>query len=334
MKLRTLSVAGVLLAAPIAVLADVKVNDNLTISGYIAGAYTSYSPSPGTSFDSVFDASKAPPGAGDANAIDLTFTGNFKPVTVVVSVFDFPNTSVGTTILDAYATYDAGGGLSITGGKFLSYLGYESFYPTLMSQISYANGDFLGAIPAYHTGLRADYTSGNVTFGGAVLDSVYSPYGYDRGDGELKHNAGFEGYVTDKIGDLTLWAGFAYDSKGFFEPHSVLTLDFWGQYQITKDIAAAAEYQHKDGGDGAKGYNWLTFLNANSGKWTTTLRISGEKMDDDPISLGKGFTKYTVCPGYNFTDHLLVRAEISYYDYSNYSANSATFWGIQAIVKF
>jgi hypothetical protein len=182
--------------------------------------------------------------------------------------------------------------------------------------------------------VRLDYTSGNTSYGIAGLDSVYSPYGYDRGDGELKHNAGFEGYVSQKVGDLTLWGGVAYDTKGFFETHSVLTLDFWGSYQINKDIAAAAEYQHKDGGIGAKGYNWLTFLSVNSGKWTTAFRISGEKMADDAVSAGKGFTKFTVCPGYNFTDHLLVRAEFSYYDYTDYTANSATFWGVQAIFKF
>jgi hypothetical protein len=334
MNMRMKIAAAATLAASLSAFADVKLNDNLSFSGYIAGAYTNYSPSPGTSFDSLFDASKAPPGAGDANAIDLTFTGTYKPVTAVVSAFEFPNTGVGVTLLDAYVTYDAGGGFSVTGGKFLSYLGYESFYPTLMSQISYANGDFLAAIPAYHSGLRLDYAGSSASYGVAILDSVYSPYGYDRGDGELKHNAGFEGYVSDKVGNLTLWAGFGYDTEGFFEPHSVLTLDFWGSYQVTKDVTVAAEYQHKDGGVGAKGYNWLTFVSLNKDKWTTAFRISGEKMDDDIVSAGKGFTKFTVCPGYNFTDHLLVRAEFSYYDYTDYSADSATFWGVQAIFKF
>jgi hypothetical protein len=311
--------------------ADVKLNDNLTVSGYAAGAYTTFSPQPGTSSDSVFDASKAPPGAGDANAVDLTFTANYKPVTAVISLFDFPGTALGVNILDAYVTYDAGGGVTVTGGKFLSYLGYESFYPTLMSQISYANGDFLGAIPGYHSGLKLDYTAGNTGAGFAVLDSVYSPYGYNRGDGELKHNAGFEGYLTQKVGDVTLWAGFAYDTKGNFEVHSVLTLDFWLSYQLNKATSFAAEYQNKDGGLGAKGYNWLAFLGYNfADKVSSAFRISGEKMSDG----GPGFTKYTVCPAYALTDHFTVRAELSYYDYKDYTANHATFFGVQALFKF
>ena len=332
-----LPAVGLALVASLPVLADVKINDNLTVSGYVAGAYTSFSPSPGVSSDSLFDAAKAPPGAGDANAIDLTFTATFKPVTAVVSLFEFPSSAgnaVGLNVLDAYVVYDAGDGLTITGGKFLSYLGYESFYPTLMSQISYANGDFLGAIPAYHTGVKFDYTSGNTGLGMALLDSIYSPYGYNRGDGEFRHNAGFEAYLQQKVGDLTLWGGVAYDTKGqaaLNQLNKVITLDFWTSYQINKATAVAAEYQHKDGGLGAKGHNWLGFFSYNfTDKFSTVLRVSGEKMD----SGGPGFTKYTVGPAYAVTDHLTVRAEYSYYDYTNYSSKKAHFFGVQGIFKF
>jgi hypothetical protein len=329
---KLLSLVGVATAfATVSAYADIKLNDNLTLSGYAVGAYTYFSPNPGTSSDSLFDASKAPPGAGDANAIDLTVTATYKPVTGVISFFDFPNTAVGLNVLDAYVTYDAGGGVTVTGGKFLSYLGYESFYPTQMSQISYANGDFLGAIPAYHTGLKFDYSVDNTGAGFAVLDSVFSPYGYNRGDGELKRNAGFEGYVTQKAGDLTVWGGFGYDTKGNFQPHSVLTLDLWLSYQINKATTVAAEYQHKDGGLGAKGYNWLTFASYSfTDKVSSAFRISGEKLSDG----GPGFMKYTVCPAYALTDHLTVRAEVSYYSYKDYYANHATFFGVQALFKF
>ena len=101
-----------------------------------------------TSVDSLFDASKPIPGGGDSNQVLTKFTLNFKPVTGVISFNYFPNISSSEfTVLDAYATYDAGNGVTVTAGKFLSYKGYESFYAGSMDQISYANGDFLGAIP-------------------------------------------------------------------------------------------------------------------------------------------------------------------------------------------
>src|SRR5262249_34726981 len=147
----------------------------------------------------------------------LGTTVNFKPVTGVASVLYTPTSTPGAsevTLLDAYVTYDAGGGVTVTGGKFLSYLGYESFYPIYMDQITYANGQFLAPIPGYHSGLRLDYSDSANAAGIAVVDSVYSPFGATRGDGELKHNAGLEAFYSYKgIKDVTLWAGIAYDSK-------------------------------------------------------------------------------------------------------------------------
>ena len=194
--------------------ADIKLNDSLTISGYAAGAYMNYKASVATSVDSLFDASKPIPGGGDSNDVLTKFTYTTKPVTSVISLNYFPNlASSEFTVLDAYAAYDAGGGITVTGGKFLSYMGYESFYPANMDQVSYANGDFLAPIPGYHTAVMIDYADKVQGVGIAVLDSVYSPFGGTRGNGELKHNAGLQAYYTHTgITNLTLWAGLAYDS--------------------------------------------------------------------------------------------------------------------------
>ncbi len=326
--------AGALLALTAASQADVKLNDNITFSGYAAGAYMNYKADGAPSVDSLFDASKPIPGGGDSNDVLTKFTLNFKPVTGVISMNYFPNVGGSSefTLLDAYAVYDAGDGLTVTAGKFLSYMGYESFYPANMDQISYADGDFLAPIPGYHSGVKVDYADKIQGVGFAFVDSAYSPYGGTRGDGELKHNAGLEGYYTyTGVSNLTLWAGFCYDTKGGFQPHNVLTLDFWASYQATKDLRLAAEYVSKDGGTGNKGYNWIAFANyASSDKVSTTFRVSGEEMSNG----GPKFTKYTICPQYALTANLSVRAEYSYYEYSNYWTKNATFYGVQTILKW
>ncbi len=321
MNMRTKTAALAFLAVSVSALADVKLNDNVSINGYAVGSYQLTSPSPGASSDTF---------QVDTGLLGAAFT--FKPVTGAVSVLYTPNVPNEVTLLDANVTYDAGNGVSFTGGKFLSYLGYESFYPINMDQITYANGQFLAPIPGYHSGLRLDYSDAANSAGIAILDSVYSPFNATKGDGELKNNQGYEAFYSYKgIKDVVLWAGVAYDTKGGFETHNVLTLDFWASYQIDKSLRVAAEYVNKDGGVGAKGYNWLTFLDYSvSDKASTAFRISGETMSNG----GPSFTKYTVCPGYALTANLTIRAEYSYTKYSKFTTNNASFFGVQAVFKF
>src|SRR6185369_9628725 len=120
--------------------ADVKVNEMLTVSGYAVGSYEYFSPDPGADTDSLFNGSKDTP---SADALKTIFTMEFKPVTGVISLFYIPSIPTGVmknelTVLDAYVTYDAGGGTTITAGKFLSYMGYEAFDPVNMNQITYS----------------------------------------------------------------------------------------------------------------------------------------------------------------------------------------------------
>ncbi|HEU5079346.1 MAG TPA: outer membrane beta-barrel protein [Opitutaceae bacterium] len=325
--------------------ADIKLNDNFSISGYAAGAYE-YSKVKGQeSTDSLFNGSKDTP---SADAIKTALTANFKPVTGVISFYYIPNYPSNKptdqlTVLDAYVTYDAGNGVTVTGGKFLSWMGYEAFDTANMAQITYGapTVGYLAAIPAYHTGLKVEYGDKVWSSGVAVVDSVYSPYGYDRGDGELKHNAGFEAYLAYKgIENLTLWGGVVYDTEGGFEPHSVWMVDLWAQYALTKQITIAAELTDKNGGDTFKGVDWLAFFSyAFDDKFSLIARVSGEVLDDEtkrPLPSGEqvasNYVQYTIGPSYKVTDNLTVRAEYSFYDYKDFEDKN--FAGVQAVFKF
>ena len=322
MNIRFKLAAAVSLAASLTAVAEIKVNETLSVGGYAAGSYRTFDPDPGPSTDKF-----------DIDAAQVLFSTNFKPVTGVISLFYQPNAPHDVTLMDAYATVDLGGGSSVTAGKFLSYLGYESFHVAYTTQISYANGDFLGPIPGYHSGVRYDYSDKEMGFGVALVDSVYSGPYYIKGDGELKHNAGFEGYFVYKaIPDVTVWAGLAYDTKGnvIHKNDEILTLNLWLSYNLTKDSTLALEYVTKDGGLGDKGYNWLAYYGYNfTPKVGSTFRVSGEKMKNGP-----GFTKFTVSPSYKVNENFLVRAEVSYYDYTKHTADSALFFGVQTLLKF
>ena len=303
--------------------ADVKLNDNFSVGGYMVGSYQ-YTKTDGVPATDHFD----------IDAAKTLFTASFKPVTGVAS-FYYPGTSGSdVTVLDAYVTYDVGSGYSVTAGKFLSYLGYEAFDIPNMTQISYAapTAGSMFSIPAYHSGVRLDYSAGVNSYGLALLDSVYSPYSIFKGDGELLHNGGLEGYYKYAGPEgLTVWAGFAYDTKGGFQPHSVLTLDLWAQYNLTKEVFIAGEVANTDAGFGRKSTSWLAELGyAPAGPVSWILRISGDD-PSDAVGANK-YIQYTVCPTYKFTDTLSVRAEYSYYDYTGGSSKS--FFGIQTVFKF
>jgi hypothetical protein len=321
MNTRIKLAAAVSLAASLTAFADVKVNDQLTVSGYAVGSYRVTDPDPGPAVDRL-----------DMDAVKTLFQGSFKPVTGVVSLFYQPGAPSDVTVLDAYATVDVGGGSTVTAGKFLSYLGYEAFDIPNMTQISYANGDFLAPIPGYHSGIKWDYSDDKTGFGLALVDSVYSGPNYLKGDGELKKNGGFEGYFVWKgTPDLTLWTGFAYDTEGNNNPEDIVVFNIWLGYNLTKTSTLGLEFVHKDGGFGNTGYNWLAFYGLTSGNVINNFRVSGEDLKDG----GPSFTKFTYSPGYKINDNFLVRAEVSYYDYKdNPAADKAIFAGLQTVFKF
>ncbi len=328
------------LAAALSASAQIKVNDYLSFTGWTAGSYQYTKPSPGTSFDS-FNV--------DAGLLEASVTPT-KNVTGVLSLYYRPSGEGGVspggsevTLLDAYVSYDTGTGLVATAGKFLSYLGYESFYQPSDNMITLANQSFLAPIPGYHEGVKFDYTVDKTTvFGAALVDSDYPKPGYNatEGDGELKHNVGAEGYLQyTGIDNLTIWMGIGYDSKGNFEPHDVLVYDIWASYQIDKSSTIAAEEIYKDGGDilipltatsEDKGSNWLVYYQYNfTDQFYSWFGISGED-----VSSGPSYIKYSISPTYNLTANLSVRAQYSYTSYHKYTLNNANFIGGEVLFKF
>jgi len=238
-----------------------------------------------------------------------------------------------TNVLDAYATITEGS-TAVTVGKFLSYLGYEAFDIPNMNQITYGNGGLIGGpIPAYHSGVKVDYTGSAFGAGAAVVDSIYGDTLY-KGDGDLK-KPGLEAYVTYKgIKDTQIWFGIADEVAT-----STRVYDLWVQYNINKTDTIAVEALYKD----TAGYDWLVeYVKALSPKWSLTARVSGDGATHYYSAL-EGYNntgakttdvKLTLAPSYSFNDHFLIRAEVSYINYTNYTASSTTFFGAQSILKF
>lgn len=331
MNTRLKYAAAGFLAASLTAFADVKINDQLSFGGYVVGSYQLNDPDGGASTDRF-----------DLDAVKTVFTGSFKPVTGVVSLFYPGPAGNDLTVLDAFATYDAGNGVSFTGGKFLSYLGYEAFDPVNMTQITYApvTAGTLASIPAYHTGVRLDYSDKDWSLGLALVDSVLGPTIF-KGDGELKENVGFEAYLKyTAIPNLTLWGGVAYDtdsnmSNPLAPTASEVTIwDFWAEYKVGKSTFAG-EFAVKNGGTGARGDSWLVYLNQTfTDKVSMVFRIGGQSLSKSTVRAtgSDDYIQYTLSPTFKLSDNLAIRAEYSYYDVDN--GSSKNFFGVQGLFKF
>lgn len=299
--------------------AELKLNENVSLAGYVTG----------TAYRSAGDFD----GGGDFSDSNMELD-SYKLATIArlgqtfgyVSLHAFANSD--PVFLDAYATYDAGGGTKVTFGKFLSYLGFEAFdYPNML-QISYANA--LGAfIPAYHSGVRFDYAGEGFSAGVAVLDSVYGP-AYYQGDRDLDNGLGFEGFLKFTAGSWTTFAAIAFDGDDIGGDQT--TYDIWTQYVLGK-TTLAAEYCFSDIDRVGDGHFWLLLAMQSFGKWSVTGRLSGG--EDDTVAPGAKFSKYTISPAITLTDNLGFLFEYSWTKYKNTLAlDNQSYLAGQFVFKF
>ncbi|MDX2111352.1 MAG: outer membrane beta-barrel protein [Verrucomicrobiota bacterium] len=319
---KTLSLGAVLaLCAQIPVLAEIKINDNFAVEGYgaVSARWMDFDSTPDIDGDSSVD----------VDASRLLFTGTMDKVTAKAGVYfetDVPGDEK-FTLLDIYATYKASDNFAFTAGNFLTWLGYEAFHPDSMTTLTYANGDFLGAIPGYHSGVRFEFTGEGFAAGLAAVDSIYGPNAY-RGDGELDDDAGIEAYATfTGVENFTLFGGVAHQTSA----DSRTVYDLWAQYVIgAATVAGEFTYHNMENTPARTGYCWLANLNYGfTEMFSTDFRVSGETLDSDP-----SFFKYTVAPAVALSKNFIVRGEVSYYDYEDAFADSAIFVGGQVLFKF
>lgn len=299
--------------------ADVKVNDNISVNGYAVGSYTSTHFDGGGSDDTYFETG-AP--LANADAVKLGVLGTSGAFSAYGSILYIPGAANEAGLLDAYATYDTGAGFKITGGKFLSYLGYEAFDPINMAQLTY--GSTIYAVPGYHTGGKVDYSSKTFSAGVAVVDSVFGgSKGFFEGDREYDDDIGIEAMVSyTGIDKLTVFAGIATENTDK-APNDLFIFNLWASYALSDKVTIAGEFISQN--DFMTG--WLGFVSYKfSDKFSTAFRVSGNDFED-----GDRDTKFTIAPTYVVNSNVSFRGEFSMGDFGG---DDYTFFGVQAIFKF
>lgn len=261
----------------------------------------------------------------DVSQVELNLDYASGPVSVSIDfdLYDAPADGTGgngAVLEEAIITYDFGNGFSVTGGKMLSYLGFEAYDPTNMYQYSYAyDADgFLGAgyegaqdiYDAYDDGVSLDFANDMFSLG--VFASVEQDGGYEYAFAFT----GIENFTFKAI--MADWD--AYE-----------TTTFWASYQMDK-LLLAAEIAEKDMTAAADPdiEGWLIMGNyAVTDSLGLTLRYSEQE-----VGLLNDFEKITISPSYVFTDNLSGLIEYSTYEASVAANEPGELLAVEVIFTF
>ena len=236
--------------------------------------------------------------------VELNLDFSSGPVSSSVDI-DFTDSSDGSTggnLEEATVTYDFGNGFSVTGGKMLSYMGFEAFDPTNMYQYSYAY-DILGAqdiYDAYDVGASVDYVTD--TFSVGVWSSLEADAGYELA-------LAFTG--IENLTAKAIWSDFGAPTAGAYEKST-----YWISYQLDKLLLAAevAENDQLDTGSDVDGFLIMGNYSV-SDAIGLTLRYSETEITGATNStVAYEGSKITISPSYVFSDSFSGLVEYSTYD--------------------
>jgi hypothetical protein len=184
-------------------------------------------------------------------------------------------------------TYAASDELSFTVGNILSYQGFETFDATGLFQYSYQGYDNNVVYSAgYAYGASADYATDDYALGLWV--------------GEVDDSASVE-FLAAYTGIEDLTVKFIYANDPTYETSNV-----WASYDVGS-FTFAAEYTTTDivgVDDDDSVYMALAYYSYGDGG--LTLRYSGGEFG------GSDFDKFSVSPGYSFSDNVFGLLELSY----------------------
>ncbi len=304
-KNKLLSLASILVVSNVSAIEIGPTGSGLELSGFVDLYFQSQSKVETTEVGQV--------------EIDLDWEDGPVSVSVDFDLYDSNGSgslgSRGATLEEAIITYDFGNGFSVTGGKRLSYLGFEAYDPINMYQYSYAyDADGVGGpqdiYDAYDTGFSVDY-AGDI-FSVGIFTSAEQ-------DGGFEYALAFTG--VENLTVKAIWADWdAYE-----------TTTYWVSYQLDK-LLLAAEVAEKDITDNTTGDDiegWLIMGNYSiNDALALTLRYSEEEVGTTDHE------KFTISPSYAFTDSLSGLVEYSTYDSSVAAEEPGDLFAVEIIFTF
>ena len=269
--------------------AEIKLNDNFSISGFLdMSTVTTMGDETETSLS--FD------------QFEMDFHLNYGSVTGQVDI-DSTDMDQGIKLEQGFVTYtpkDMLPGVSITAGRFLSSLGFEGEEPPLLYQYSYSEGN---PHPGYQNGVAVNVqpikeTSVYVAFVSSV---------WDENETDVS-TPGIEAQLTlTPIEQITAKVGYGLDTMDDYTQTELNTLVSFAQGPLT--LAGEINLLGNWEAAGNSGIDFLGMANISladiiSAPVGVTVRFSGITTDSEDTS-----TEFTFSPSYTATDNWLLLAE-------------------------
>ena len=292
-KNKLLSLASILVVSNVSAIEIGPTGSGLELSGFVDLYFKSQNKVETTEVSQV--------------EIDLDWEDG--PVSVSVDIDLYDSTTNGATLEEAIITYAFGNGFSVTGGKRLSYLGFEAYDPINMYQFSYAY-DAVGTqdiYDAYDEGFTIDYAGDMFSVG--IFSSAEQ-------DGGFEYALAFTG--VENLTVKAIWADWdAYEAT-----------TYWASYQLDK-LLLAVEVAERDNTTGTDIEGWLIMGNYSvNDALALTLRYSEEEVGTTD------YEKFTISPSYAFTDSLSGLIEYSTYDSSVAASEPGDLLAVEIIFTF
>ena len=269
--------------------ADISLSDNLTLSGFVDASYSSTDN--GNRTESI---------GLDQVEVDFAFSG--ESVSAEVHLHNLDGDTI--DLEQAFASYDLGNGVIVSGGKFLNLLGFESDEPTGRYQSSYAYSFDSAAATAgetgrrYAEGIRASFGVEDVAIAVSGYNGLYSNAAADM---DLAYDAQV---VFSGVENLTVALGYAEDDNSASIAEAV---NVWASYE-SGQVMVAGEYNDVTDGAGNEGDSYLLLANYQiNDNASISLRYSEQDLD----GTANDVEKFSIAPIYNFTDNLSAFVEYS-----------------------
>lgn len=331
---KTIAITSALAAVSGLATAEIKINDFLSVEGFVDSSYSHVDTDLGGAGDS--DNSFA------VDQVEIDWLFSFDKVTARVDLAHegSDNSDIDTDVEQAYVTYDLGNGSAITAGRYQSMLGLEAFEPTGLYQYSTAyslgsdyglNNDELDGVsilPGYAQGVKYTRESGDSFFGLSIQDQTA---GTDAGRlrGSDESSIGYEAAFSTKLSDgVTFFLGGAYEdvddpASDTWVVNSYVTYEtgawtFGAEINIGESDnngpAAALTDSALTDEETVQGLVMANYAYSDCCSVTGRISYSDHEAKDGAADVEADFTKYTLAHNYAVTDNLAVITEVSFVD--------------------